>query len=157
MTQEELKQILDYDPETGLFRWKIKPSKKINIGDVAGALRPDGYIQIRINKKDYSAHRLAWLYVTGDWPVNTVDHINRIRNDNQISNLRDITNQEQQFHKGNDKRNTSGYKGASWSKQNKKWRAAIGVNGKIIYLGLFNTKEAASEAYQEAKEKYHKI
>ena len=117
MKQEELKQILDYDPDTGLFRWKIKPRSQTDLGDIAGTLC-QGYIRITINKKNYYAHRLAWLYMTGQWPVNTVDHINRIRNDNRISNLREATDQEQQFHLGEYKNNTSGFKGVS--KSNKK-------------------------------------
>ena len=157
LTQTELKQILDYDPEKGIFRWKIQPRyTRINIGDIAGTLRPDGYIIIRINGKNYLAHRFAWFYMTGQWPLNQIDHINQIKNDNRISNLRDLTHQENSFNRGEQKNNTSGFKGVSEIPSGK-WKAQIQVNGKKIYLGLFNTREAASMAYQKAKEKYHKI
>ena len=156
MTQEELKQILDYDPDTGLFRWKIKPCKNVDIGDIAGTNR-DGYIVIGVNRKQYRAHRLAWLYMTGSWPLNQIDHINRIKNDNRISNLREATQQKNNFNLGGAKNNTSGYKGVTWYEPSKKWKAQIGVNGKNIHLGYFIDPLEASEAYQKAKEKYHVI
>jgi len=94
VTHSELKTILHYDPKTGIFTWKIKISKKTLIGSIAGHLGHKGYIKIVIKGKGYRANRLAWFYMTGEWPENLVDHVNRIRNDNRWVNLRDITNKE---------------------------------------------------------------
>jgi hypothetical protein len=157
LMQEELKQKLNYNPETGLFSWLIKPSDKIKLGSVAGSLDKDGYVIITLNAKKYRAHRLVWFYVYGKWPENEIDHINRIPRDNRIINLREATDQENQFNRGEQKNNTSGYKGVSWNKQNKKWLANIRVNCKTIYLGYFDDIQEASKAYRKAKEKYHII
>ena len=159
ITQEYLKSILVYSQETGNFIWKIRPANHIHIGDIAGSLHHTGYIVIQINKKLYLAHRLAWLYMTGNFPVNTIDHIDGINipNFNKWSNLRDITHQKNNFNKGINKNNTSGYKGVSWNKRNNKWQVEIGVNGKSIYLGYFVDIEEASDAYEKAKLKYHNI
>lgn len=94
LTHERLKEILSYDPETGIFRWKLKISKKNNIGDIAGSLGIKGYIKICIASKYYRANRLAWFYMTGEWPKNIVDHKNRIRNDDRWINIRDFTHKE---------------------------------------------------------------
>ena len=157
LSHEELKNILHYNPEIGLFSWLIKPSDKIKIGSIAGSVDKDGYVIITLNSKKYRAHRLIWFYVYGKWPVNEIDHINRIPSDNRIINLREVTDQENQFNRGKQKNNTSGYKGVSWNKQNKKWLANIRVNRKTIYLGYFDDILEASEAYRKAKEKYHII
>ena len=91
ITQEELKELLDYNPETGLFTWNVY--NNIKNKTTAGTFN-DGYIQIKIKQKIYQAHRLAWLYVYGEWPKGQIDHINGIRDDNRIENLRDVTNRE---------------------------------------------------------------
>ena len=156
--QEYLKEILEYEQETGIFTW-VKLAKNvhnIHIGDIAGCLdKRNGYISIRINNKKYRAHRLAWLYVIGNWPEFEIDHINHIRNDNRFENLRDTD--KNRWNKSEQKNNTSGYVGVVLDKPTKKWQAQIQVNGKCIYLGLFTDIEEASQAYQEAKEKYHII
>jgi hypothetical protein len=90
LNQKTLKKYLNYDPETGVFKRKIN-SGKAKIGDVAGGINGSGYICIRINSVKYRAHRLAWLYVHGKFPDNQIDHINRVKNDNRIDNLRDVT------------------------------------------------------------------
>ena len=86
LSHEELKNILHYNPEIGLFSWLIKPSDKIKIGSIAGSVDKDGYVIITLNSKKYRAHRLIWFYVYGKWPVNEIDHINRIPSDNRIIN-----------------------------------------------------------------------
>lgn len=155
LRQEYLKEVLNYNPETGIFVWKQSLGRRIHIGDIAGSLNK-GYVRIKINKKHYKAHRLAWLYMTGSWPEFEVDHINHIRHDNRFENLRDITHQENQFNRSEQK-NTSGYVGVYWEKQRNEWRARISVNGKKIHLGFFTDKEEAAKAYHDAKEKYHFI
>lgn len=94
LTQAKLKEILEYCPETGLFTWLIKISKKNNVGGIAGSKTTKGYTQIIIFGKNYKASRLAFFYMTGKWPMDEMDHINRIRNDDRWINLRDVTAKE---------------------------------------------------------------
>ena len=94
LTAERLREVLDYGPDTGVFTWKIRTNSRVKVGDVAGALRPDGYIQISIDGRLHRAHRLAWLYVTGESPPDQIDHINGVRDDNRIANLRLATSAE---------------------------------------------------------------
>jgi hypothetical protein len=149
ITQSELKQLLDYDPNTGVFTWKVRKTNKIQIGDKAGNLSCKGYIVIAINQKSYKAHRLAWLYIVGDWPTDMIDHVNGCKSDNSWENLRDVS------HRGNccnrDKHRNGKLPGTSWYQHHKKWRAQIRINGKIEHLGYFDTEEEASHAYLKAK------
>ena len=119
LTQERLKEVLNYDPETGVFVWVVKPSKSIKIGNVAGSDHTTGYRHIAINRKIIKSHRLAWLYMTGAFPPDQIDHINRIRNDNRFVNLRAVTRSENQHNSGKRKNNTAGYKGVSYRKDEK--------------------------------------
>ena len=161
LTQEYLKSILHYDSETGIFTWlKVNPhGSRVHIGDIAGYSRKDNYVQIRVNGILYFAHRLAWLYMTGSWPEFVIDHIEgvNIPNFNKFSNLRDIKQIKNMW---NTQKlltsNTSGYRGVSFCKANGKYVAHISVYDVIIHLGYFNTPEEASEAYKDAKLKYHK-
>jgi hypothetical protein len=114
-----------------------------------------GYWGIGIEGRSYAAHRLAWLYVTGEWPKDQIDHINCTRADNRFSNLREATNAENSKNSKISKNNTSGFKGVSWDQRNKKFIASIGVGGKLLYLGRFRDPRAASQAYREAAEKHH--
>jgi hypothetical protein len=157
LTQEKLKELLDYDPETGIFRWKFKPSKQypFKIGDIAGTLNSNGYIRIQVLGSRYKAHRLAWLYVYGYFPSNMIDHINRNPNDNRISNLREATSSQNQMNTIKRVTNTSGYKGVCWDKREKKWRAQTRANNKVVTVGYFKNIEDASIAYQNASIKYH--
>ena len=92
ITQEYLKSVLYYDKDTGLFTWKISNKKgHVKEGKLAGSKDNRGYVKIQINKKDYTAHRLAWFYIYGEWPKQVIDHINRIKFDNRIENLRDVS------------------------------------------------------------------
>jgi hypothetical protein len=148
LTVEELKQLLDYDQNTGVFTWKVRRSGTAVIGSIAGHLKKSGYIYISINYKQYTAHRLAFLYVNGVWPTNDIDHINGIKIDNRIVNLRDVTSRENQsnFHTHRNGKLV----GASYHKLFKKWLATIEINGERIYLGNFPTEEAAHQAYLTA-------
>jgi hypothetical protein len=102
-----------------------------------------------------SAHRLAWFYVHGEFPKCELDHINGVRDDNRISNLRECSRAENMQNAGMFKTNTSGYTGVTWHKQRRKWAAQIWVNNKRMYLGLRESKEDAYALYLEAKAKYH--
>jgi len=118
LTQERLKHLLHYNPDTVVFTWLSKPSRRINSGSIAGRIKPKkGYVEIGISGRIYLAHRLAWLYIYGTWPKEQVDHINGIRNDNRIKNLRLATTSQNQWNKKMQKNNTSGIKGVSWDNQ----------------------------------------
>lgn len=136
ITQEKLSQNLDYNPETGIFRWKISIGA-VKKGDIAGYKRLDGYCAIKIERKTYKAHRLAWLYVYGYFPENEIDHINRIKNDNRICNLREVSHQCNMRNSKKPKNNTSGVKGISWYKKIQKWEARIKINRKTKHLGKY--------------------
>lgn len=156
MRLEELKDYLSYSPDTGLFTWITKSSDKTTIGSTAGSKRPDGYIKIRIFGSQFLAHRLAWFYVHGEWPEEEIDHINRVRDDNRLSNLRSIKKRQQQQNLKLSEKNTTGYSGVS-RLANGTYRASITKDGKQIRLGVFKTPEGASDAYMIAKKKYHEI
>ncbi len=155
LTAEQLKTTLDYDVETGVFTWKIRPSKAVKAGDVAGCVEKRiGYITIGIAGRIYKAHRLAWLYTHGEWPKGLIDHINGNKADNRICNLRDVfaDGNSQNVRKPN-VRNKSGFMGVIWFQN--KWRASMSVNGKSKWLGDYSTPEEAHQVYLEAKRKYH--
>lgn len=157
ITQKELKELLHYDPETGIFTWLVTPYKygRVKIGDSAGSNDAYGYRRIKIKRRSYKSHRLAWLYVYGHFPPNALDHINVLKDDNRISNLRLATNSENQMNRGKPSNNTSGFKGVSWHKRRKKWDAYGQLNGKNKHLGAFDTAEAASVAYKSFAEQQH--
>ena len=151
---KDLIQALSYDPDTGDFHWKISPKPGIKAGDLAGSINTDGYRQIGFKKKNYLAHRVAFVFMTGSWPVNQGDHENGVRDDNRWSNLRDVTSpvntQNQRKARKSSKTGTLGV-----SKQGEKYRADISISGKSVYLGLFPSEEQASQAYVNAKRTMH--
>jgi len=151
---ERLKQILTYNPETGVFCWAEKLNRRIVVGAPAGTVNGHGYIIITINRFRYRAHRLAWFYVYGVWPQNDIDHRNCKRNDNRIENLRDVTTAENiQNQIVAHKRNRSGFLGVTERRYG--FNARIHAHGVTHDLGVFKTPEAAHEAYVLAKRKFH--
>jgi hypothetical protein len=154
LTCARLKAIIDYDPKTGAMTNKVRRSQRSGIGDPAGSVNHDGYIRIKIEGRNYMAHRLAWLYVHGTWPAMRVDHRNGNPADNRIRNLRLATNSEnrQNLHKAH-KNNLSGLLGVSRNGNN--WAATIKINGKRIGLGTYKTAEAAHAVYLVAKRELH--
>lgn len=155
INQELLKELFDYNLDNGNFTWLTNRGKNLLVNTIAGTNVGNGYTRIRINGKQYLAHRLAWLYVYGVWPIEQLDHINGIRSDNRLSNLREATNKENNVNRGLTKVNTSGYKGVSWSKHANKWLSRIMVNGKSLHLGYFIDKDEAIEAYKQAAIIHH--
>lgn len=161
LTQAELKSWLSYDPFTGIFVWVKKPNRRISIGSTAGSIsttgREVGRVYISINKKLYGAHRLAWMYMTGSNPKNQVDHINGNPSDNRFENLRDVPPvvNSQNLRKAG-KLSSTGLLGAQKDSRRGGFVSAIKVKKKAIYLGSFDTAEAAHAAYVEAKRTYHK-
>ena len=159
LTQEILKEYLDYSPDTGIFIWKKKMPKAhyIKIGDQAGFLC-FGYITIRLLRSNFKAHRLAWFYTFGKWPRALIDHINMNSLDNRICNLREATYSENSQNARAKSTNTSGFKGVYYSKEWRRWFASICINGKIKFLGYHPTPEEASVAYNKAaKEMFGKF
>ena len=152
ITQKRLKKLLNYDPDTGIFVWLVS-RKGVRVNAVAGTLQ-HGYIVISIDYKLYRAHRLAFLYMTGKFPVNQVDHDNRVRSDNRWKNLNSATNTTNHKNMPMQRNNTSGYVGVSWSKQSGKWHVYIWVSGKRIHLGFFINKSNAIKARKSAEVKY---
>jgi len=156
LTQERLKELLHYDPDTGIFINLTQRKGSSKKGTAAGSKHSSGYIHITIDSKKYRAHRLAWLYVHGNFPEKSLDHVNEIKDDNRLVNLRLATKQENGHNMSRPHiDNPSGYLGVSWHKQRKKWIARINSNGTRKHLGLFNTAEHASEAYLRAKREHH--
>ena len=154
ITQDELKRLLHYDPETGDFTWLVARKGTLRC-KTAGTKHNRGYRTIHLNYKCYLAHRLAWLYMMGDWPKHTIDHINGIRDDNRWSNLREATRQENNFNSSSRKLSSSVYKGVFWAKRNKKWISKINFNNKQIHIGYFDCEIEAAKAYnEEAKKRY---
>jgi hypothetical protein len=151
LTADRLRTLLNYDPKTGVFTWAIT-RRGCRKGSVAGCKMRHGYVAIRLDDTLYTAHRLAWRYVNGEWPAEQIDHINRDRADNSIANLRSVTNAENAQNQ-RARANKSGFAGVR--KENNKWLAEIKVNYKPIRIGLFETPEAAHEAYVAAKRKFH--
>ena len=155
MTQKQLHEMFEY--KNGQLIYKIKTSRKVKIGDVAGYVNKLGYRQISINYKLYQAHRLIWIMHNGDIETGLdIDHIDRNPSNNRIENLRVSTRSQNRSNSTKQKNNTSGYKGVSWHKCAKKWMACIKHNQIHIHLGLFATPELAHAAYVDAATKLHK-
>jgi hypothetical protein len=144
LNQKRLKELLSYDPETGLFTWKVSFSSRARAGCSAGTINGSGYMRIMLDKKSYRSHGLAWLYVHGVWP-DVIDHIDGVRHHNFISNLRDTTQSGniQNFIKPT-ARNTSGFLGVSFHKGAGKYAAQIRDGDTRHFIGLFITAEEAS-------------
>ncbi len=148
VTVERLRELLNYDLETGVFVWRTKRNGHVSAGRVAGYINGNGYCLIMVDRKFYKAARLAWLYVKGRWPADQIDHINRNRSDDRFGNLREATRSQNKANSLKYRNNTSGYKGVS--RKRNKWQADIGVSGKTVHLGCFSDPEIASHVYQKA-------
>lgn len=146
-TQDRLKELLCYDPSTGVFIWKVDRGGMAKADTVAGTIPKGQYCIISIDSIVYPAHRLAWLYVHGEWPKDDIDHINNNRSDNRISNLREATRSQNLQNASIMSNNTSGYKGVFWIKNKNRWSAQIKINGKRRRLGVFKTALDAHKAY----------
>lgn len=149
-----LRELLHYDPETGIFRWNIShPSRAA--GGVAGHHSRQGYIYIVIAKRKYGAHRLAWLYMTGAWPAAQVDHRDGSKSNNRFDNLREATNAQNHQNISVSRSGTSGYLGVTFDKAKGRWQAQIKVEGRYKFLGRHDTPEQAFDAYCLAKAGLH--
>lgn len=152
LTATRLRELLDYDSETGKFRWRLRVSQAIPAMSLAGAKTADGYVRIKIDGVSYRAHRLAWLWVYGSMPTQFIDHINGVRDDNRIVNLRDVTRSVNQCNLAIH-RDASSDKLAGVKQRGSKWQARIRINGKPTHLGTFGTVQEAVAAYRLAVSK----
>lgn len=152
-SKETLVNILDYDADTGIFRWRVKPCPRIRSNATAGAHCRNGYVRICIKKSTYAAHRLAFVIMTGNCP-SEIDHIDGNRSNNAWSNLRQASPSDNCMNRINRSDNASGARGVSWRARSNKWRSRIMVRGKSIELGEFNNIDDAANAYKLAAVKY---
>jgi len=156
LTQSHLKKILNYCPNTGAFTQISRTSQRVQIGDSPGHVsKKDGYIRICFNGRYYLAHRLAFLYMKGAFPLNSCDHINHIRDDNRWCNLREATNSQNSRNASLRCDNITGITGVSWCKKTRKWNANITINKRHINLGRFEEKNHAIVARWMADDKYN--
>ena len=154
LTAEKLRELLHYNPETGIFIRKVSTTGRVKIGDVAGSINSRGYLLITVLGRPFHAHRLAWLYVYGEWPKLTIDHINRNKADNRITNLRDVSTKQNGQNASKRSDNTSGHTGVYLVKRTSRWQASIAHNQKHIHLGFFTTIEDAIAARKAAEKLY---
>lgn len=155
LTLQRLYQTLSYSSDTGLFTRLIAANGRVKIGEYAGCPDVNGYIIIKIDRKSFKAHRLAWLYMTGDWPNDIIDHANGIPGDNRWHNLRQADFSENNANSRIYKNNTTGMKGVSFHKRDQKFYAAIRKSKKTYHLGVFDDPTAAHEAYCAAARRMH--
>jgi hypothetical protein len=168
---ELLRECFDYDPATGLFTWRKRPRSHFvsdhswriffarYVGRPAGTHSNRGYLKLAFTFDDrrwmMHAHRAAWALMTGKWPKNEIDHINRIRDDNRFVNLRDATHAENQHNANKRRNNTSGFVGVVWRGDSQKWIAQIRINRQHYFLGHFDDPAEAHAAYLVAKKRLH--
>lgn len=150
LTADRLREVLAY--EDGVFRW-VRPRGKRAAGAVAGTINVLGYVVICIDSRQYYAHRLAWLYVHGEWPKGEIDHRDMCKSNNKIENLRDATRSENNANRGTQR--PGRLKGTTWHKRAGRWMASIQVKGRNVYLGLHDTEEAAHAAYLAAAKEHY--
>jgi hypothetical protein len=147
LTQEYLKSILHYDPETGIFTRLVKRNRRFLVGSIAGSPSSAGYSYIYIDGKHYVASRLAWFYMTGNWPLKEIDHKNRNPSNDKFGNLREATRSQNLMNRE--------VKGVHYHKKKGRWIAAIAINRKRTYLGSFSSQEEAHVAYMARARELH--
>jgi hypothetical protein len=149
ITQSELKELLDYNPETGIFTWKKRTSNRIKVGSIAGSFHMCGYVEIKVGGTRCLAHRLAWLYVYGYMPK-LIDHINRNKQDNKIKNLREADYSQNALNSKIRSDNSSGAKCVYFDKRNNSWEVKI----KKEYIGKYKTLEEATQKANEKRKEF---
>ena len=141
-----LRTRLEYNPKTGVLMWRNGKRKNC----LAGSVNSHGYSYLKVNGRVYKCHRIAFLFAFGRWPA-IVDHINGVRTDNRISNLREVTQSQNRMNARRRSDNTSGFTGVKWKSNHGKWCAEIKVNGRIITIGYFDDQQSALAARRDAE------
>lgn len=154
LTQTRLRELMHYDPDTGVFTRKVK-IKGQHVGRIVGTSGTRGYLQCTVDGKPYKLHRLAWLYIYGKWPTHQIDHINHNTADNRLVNLRDVTCAHNHQNRARHTRSSSGYLGVTWHKRDQRWQAHIELNEKPYYLGSYKELSDAVSARIAAEREYH--
>jgi HNH endonuclease len=153
ITQARLKELFDYDPESGNLIWRVDRGANKMRGKVAGYIHSTGYRHVRTGEGQEKAHRLIWMYHYGSFPTQHVDHINGDCSDNRIENLREATRSQNQQNRRVNKNSSTGLLGVQ--RNHKKWKATIRLNNAPIYIGTFDTPEEAHQAYLAKKRELH--
>lgn len=159
LTFERLRELLDYNPETGSFVWRVsRPGRHAKKGQIAGRVRSSSggkkYRQIHMGSKCYLEHRLAYFWMTGTWPEQEIDHIDGNGENNKWVNIRSVTKSENRKNRRKYSRNTSGVTGVTFHRLTNKWQASIKVDGRSVYLGLFSSYDDAVKCRKQAEVKY---
>jgi HNH endonuclease len=145
LSANALREILTYNPQSGFFVRKTMVGSRGAVGQIVGSLHHSGYLHVWIGKYQYLLHRLVWLWMTGDWPVEQIDHINGDKSDNRWSNLRAATHGQNKRNSRLSKNSTSGYVGVSYFRSNRRWYSYLTLNGKKVFVGFFkNAIDAAA-------------
>jgi hypothetical protein len=155
-SQARLKELMHYNPQTGVFVWLVSPARCVKAGDIAGSTNSEGYTVIGLFNRGWMAHLLAWYYMTGYWPTadEEVDHRDTNQGNNAFSNLRLDTTRQNAQNASMRSDNTSGFKGVSRIRN--KWQARVSVKGVSHYLGVFSTREEAGAAAKAKRDEMHK-
>lgn len=153
LTLDRLHQLLKYDPETGNLIWQVTKSAKAPAGSIAGSVNAKGHVNLQIDKKMYAAHQLVFMYHFGYIP-DEIDHIDKIKTNNRIENLRECTSSQNKGNIGLLRSNTTGYRGVSFNKQSGKYHAQIKIHGVQTYLGRADTAEQAALIYNQAAKEH---
>lgn len=155
ITQDRLKEVIFYDPESGIFKWKAITSNRVKVGDIAGRDNGNGYIRISIDGRGYYAHRLAWLYIHGELPKKGIDHKDGDGKNNKIENLRPASQAQNGQNQKLRTTNVSGHTGVSRHNIPGKWIATIWKNNKKFHIGVFDSVSEANTAYLAEKARLH--
>ena len=152
VSHDRLLELLDYNPQTGVFVWKKSPRNTVKSGSIAGSINTGGYRNIAIDGILYRSNRLAWFYVNKEWPSKRVDHKNLDKSDDSIWNFREATQSQNKANGSGYRTRKSNFKGAY--QQKGRWTSSIRVDGRLIYLGMFPNEEEAGKAYAAAAVRY---
>lgn len=155
ITQSELKELLDYNKDTGIFTWKKRTSNRIKVGSIAGNLHNKGYIELKVNGIRFLCHRLAWFYEYDELPT-LIDHINGDKADNRLTNLRKATQQSNAYNSKLRSNNKSGVRCVSWDKVRNNWAVRVTVDNQLKYFGNYNDLETAKKVADGVRKLIHK-
>lgn len=156
LTQARLNELMRYDPNTGVFTRLVRTSMNTKVGDSVGSMHRTGYLYAMVDYETFPVHHLAWFHVHGVMPTYSIDHINGIKHDNRISNLRDIPHMQNTQNEIRPRsNNTSGYLGVYYRKERNTWVAQLRINGRNKRFGSFKTPELAYQEYLRVKRLHH--